>query len=178
MNMRSWLIPSLLIALPAALLLGASSPTERAPSFGTPAEVAPVPGMDVLPVLQRAQDIGAADGSQLLTLAVSMPFAHPEEMQAFVDGVSNPHSPTYRQFITPEEVGERFGLPTSQVQQVADYLQASGFTITLVAKTHLSVLASCTVAQAESAFHTTIRAYSLVPQDLVEPSRFIANSTR
>src|SRR5438477_7604894 len=118
--MRSWLIPSLLIALPAALLLGASSPAGRAPSSPlSVAEVAPVPGMDVLPVLQRAQDIGAADGSQLLTLAVSMPFAHPEEMQAFVDGVSNPHSPTYRQFITPEEVGERFGLPTSQVQQVA-----------------------------------------------------------
>src|SRR5437016_2561850 len=78
MIMRSWLIPSLLIAFPAALLLGASSPTGRDPSSPVPAAgIAPVPGLDVLPVLQRAQEIGPADGTQLLTLAVSLPFAHP-----------------------------------------------------------------------------------------------------
>ena len=134
-------------------------------------------GMQLLPALQRADDIGPANRERVLDLAVSMPFAKPEAMQRFIDSVSNPSSPDYRHFITPDEVGERFGLPIDRVEQVADYLTQNGFTITLLAKNHLAILANATVAQAERAFHTTIREYSLVPQDSVEPTQFIAYST-
>ena len=59
-------------------------------------------------------------------------------MQTFVDSVSDPKSPNYRQFISPEEVGQRFGLQPSQVRKVVSYLQSQGMKVTLVAKNRLS----------------------------------------
>ncbi len=171
--MRSLSIRSISTALFSTLFLGTAAPSEPGPS---PAQVSPV-GLPVLPVLERAKDIGPANGRQSLSIAVSMPYARPREVQAFVDSVNDPGSVNYRKYITPEEVGERFGLPMSQVDAVADHLRQNGFTITLVSKNHLAILANATVAQAEAAFHTTIREYTLVPQDNVEPSRFIAYST-
>ncbi|MBK7643209.1 MAG: S8 family serine peptidase [Planctomycetes bacterium] len=138
---------------------------------------APIAGMELLPALQRATDVGAAPADQILQLAISMPFAQPAQAQAFVDSVSDPKSPSYRQFITPEEVGARFGLPVAQVEQLQQYLASQGFEISLVAKNRLAILASCTVAQAEQAFHTTIRSYTITPQESNEPATFVANST-
>ena len=133
--------------------------------------------MERVDALERATDVGPAPADRTLYLSVSMPYAKPAEMQRFVDSVSDPMSPDYRRFITPEEVGQRFGLPQDQVDRVADYLRGHGITVTLVGKNRLSICAEATVAQAEAAFHTTIREYTIVPQNEVEPSRFIANAT-
>ena len=70
----------------------------------------PIRDMEPLPVLQRAKDVGPANPGETLVIAVSLPIAQPEAMQAFVDDVSNPKSPNYRQFISPEDVGARFGV--------------------------------------------------------------------
>ncbi len=158
-------------ALCSSVALAAENP---APAPG--AAVVAIDGMEPLPVLSRATDVGPADPSQSLVVAVSLPFAKPAEMQQFVDDVSNPQSPHYRQFIGPDEIGERFGLPLARVQQIADYLTQHGFTITEVGKNRLAVIARGTVAQAEAAFHTTIRSYTAEPQDVSEPSAFIAPS--
>jgi subtilase family serine protease len=171
--MKSALIRSSLLALLSTPLLGAAQPYEGAPSSTTQIVATNV---TPLPVLSRATDIGPASGTHALTVAVSLPYAHPEEMQTFVDSVSNPQSPSYRHFISPEQIGERFGIPSSQVDDLANYLRENGFEVTLVAKTRLSVIANGTVAQAERAFHTTIREYTIVPQNEFEPSQFIAPS--
>ena len=181
--MNPGFISSSLLVLSTSLVLGAapsafssegSSSSSKAAATGL--EFAPI-GMDPVYGLARATDVGAANPEQMLSLCVSMPYARPEAMQEFVDAVSNPNSPMYRQFITPEEVGERFGLPMDQVNQVADYLRGQGFELTMISKNHTTIIANGTVAQAEAAFHTTIREYTLVPQFSVEPTRFIANST-
>jgi Pro-kumamolisin, activation domain len=155
---------------------GTSSNPSTSKTAGTGLEFAPI-GMDPVYGLARATDVGAANPEEMLNLCVSMPYARPDAMQEFVDAVSNPNSPSYRHFITPEQVGERFGLPMEQVNQVADYLRGQGFELTLISKNHTTIFAVGTVAQAEAAFHTTIREFTLVPQFSVEPTRFIANST-
>jgi len=88
-----------------------------------------------------------------------MPYADQAEMESFVDSVSDPKNPNYRRFLTPQEIGARFGLPLSAVQGVSSYLTAQGFKVQLVGKNRLTILADCTVAQAEAAFHTTINNY-------------------
>jgi subtilase family serine protease len=155
-----------------------------APSAGVPAAGVPSTAIQLvatqvapLPVLSRAIDVGPASAERALTVAISMPFARPQEMEAFVDDVSNPRSPRWRQFIAPDEVGARFGIPQGQVDLIADYLRQNGFEVTLVSPSRLSVIANGTVARAEQAFHTTIREYTITPQDDVEPSRFVAPST-
>src|SRR5213594_1398219 len=118
--MNSTFVRASWLALLPALLPGATLPQQPNPSR---AEASSPIGMQIVPALQRATDVGPASPPRVLDLCVSMPFARPEAMQAFVDSVSNPSSPEYRNFITPEEVGARFGLAVEQVNQVADYLR-------------------------------------------------------
>jgi subtilase family serine protease len=164
-----------LSALAAALIVGAATASEGTSSAGTSARVTPH-GFEMLPALQRATDVGPTDPNQALSICVNFPFARPQEMQAFVDSVSDPKSPKYRQFASPEEIGERFGQPRSHLDQVADHLRSFGMTVTQVANHRLTVLANCTVAQAEQAFQTTIRNYTVAPENPYEPSSFFAPS--
>jgi len=94
-------------------------------------------------------------------------------MKAFVDGVSDPKSPHYRQFITPEEAGQRFGIVPSDLKLISDYLVSQGFKIQMIAINRLSILADATVAQAEKAFKTSIKEFNVVePGSQVAAKRF------
>ncbi len=103
-------------------------------------------GMEIVSALERATDVGPADPELRLSLCVSIPYAHPEALQEFADAVSNPSSPTYRNFITPEQVGERFGMSIDKVNEIADYLVSNGFEITMISKNHTTIQAFATVA--------------------------------
>jgi subtilase family serine protease len=167
---------SLAAALPLLLAsFSAENPAQVPARDG--ARFVPIAGMELLAARDRAQDVGPAPAEQVLSIAVSLPFAQPDAMQAFVDAVSDPHSPQYRQFVTPAEVGARFGLPESASQGIAQYLVQNGFEVTLVAQNRLAILAHGTVAQAERAFHTTLRSYTLSPENEYEPASFIACSS-
>jgi len=107
--------------------------------------------------------------TDLLHLSISMPLRDPEGMKRFADSVSDPASPNYRHFASPEELGEQFGLPMDDVQKVCDYLVAKGMKIKLVAKSRQSILADATVAQAQEAFHTSISEFSVVESGKPEP---------
>jgi len=110
-------------------------------------------------VVNRSTDLGHSNPDRVLHMSVSLPYDDPAGVAAFVDSVSNPASPNYRQFLTPEQVGARFGLSDKQVQSVVDHLTSAGMKINLVGKNHLSILAEGTVAQAEKAFKTTIHEF-------------------
>lgn len=119
--------------------------------------------------VHRSMKLDHTDPNRLLHVSVSLPYGDPEGMQRFVDSVSDPKSPNYHKYITPEEVGARFGLSGNKVNQVAAYLRSQGFKINLQAKNHLAILADCTVGQAEAAFGTVINDYQ--SQDPKEPGR-------
>ena len=128
-------------------------------------------------VVLRSADLGIANPDLVLHVAVSLPYADPAGMAAFVDSVSDPKSPNYRHFLTPEEVGARFGLSEQQVQSVVDHLKASGANVTLVGKNRLSILAECTAAQAEKAFNTTIHDYQTINANEPGNARYHANNS-
>ncbi|AIE86824.1 Peptidase S53 propeptide [Fimbriimonas ginsengisoli Gsoil 348] len=116
--------------------------------------------------------IGHAASDKMLHLTVSLPYGDAAGMQNFVDEVSNPKSPEYRHFITPEQVGQRFGVSAANVQKVADYLTSQGMKIRLVGKNRLSIMADATVAQAEAAFQTNIFQFAWKTLDVPEGGLF------
>jgi len=124
---------------------------------------------DVPGVVGRSLKLGHTNADKKLHIAVSLPYGDPAGMQAFVDSVSDPKSANFHQFITPDQVGARFGLSDDKVAAVASYLKSQGIKVNLVAKNHLSILADCTVAQAEKAFSTTINDYQV--NDPSEPGK-------
>ncbi len=117
--------------------------------------------VQVPPVAARSVRLGHTNPNRVLHISVSMTPANPLGLQAYADSVSDPASPNYHLFLTPEQVGEMFGVSQATVNQVADYLKSKGLTIRLVAKNRLSVLADGTVAQAEAAFATRIDDFSV-----------------
>ncbi len=155
-------------ALPLTSLGQAQTPKQQLSEIPT----------NVLNVIDRSADVGPKNPSTILHVSVSLPYQDDGAIQAFANSVSDPKSPNYRHFITPEEVGQRFGLPSGSVQKVADYLTQNGFKINLIAKNHLSILADCTVKQAEQAFSTTIREYRALLNNEPGNPNFFAFSKR
>ena len=151
--MSSLCPPLVRLSLVALSVLAAAIGLAQAPQLATVA-VDPPNGFE------RAVQIGEMDGQTKLHLSVSLPYRDPAGMQRFVDSVSDPKNPNYRHFLTPDQVGARFGLPAASIKSVSDYLAARGMTIRLVAKSGTAILADCTVAQAEAAFHTRIAEFA------------------
>jgi hypothetical protein len=164
---------SLVLFAGASIALGMASTSQSASTPGTPGDLAPV-AMELLPALERASEVGPVDPNRVLHVSVSLAWGDEDGIQIFDDAVSNPSSREYRHFLTPEEVGEHFGRSAQEVRRVVNYLVGQGFHIRLVAKNRLAILADATVAQAQAAFHTRIREFTLVPKDDVEPAVFIA----
>jgi len=73
----------------------------------------------------------------------------------------NPQSPSYQQWLTPEDFGQRFGASESDVAQIENWLEMHGMTMKEVALSRRSVVFSGTAAQVESAFHTSLRRYNV-----------------
>ena len=123
--------------------------------------------IEVPDAVGKSINLGQTNLNKVIHLSVSLPYGDPKGMQAFVDSVSNPKSPNYRHFITPDQVGARFGLTDAQVQSVASYLAGQGIKVNLISKNHLSILADATVGQAQKAFGTFINNFQ--SQDPKEP---------
>ncbi len=142
----------------------------------------PIPSLTPLPIkvpasVQNSVLVGHTPASQILHVSVYMPFPNKSAVQTFVDSVSNPSSANYRNFVTPEQFGERFGQSPANVQQMVTFLQGQGFKITLQAKNNLTIIADCTVAQAEAAFHTTINNYHAKVESVAGRTDFYSFAT-
>ncbi len=123
----------------------------------------------------RSQRMGRSPANRVMHVTVSMPFGDPVGMQKFADSVSDPNNANYRNFITPEEVGRRFGISDTKVKAIHDYLVSKGFKITMVSDNRLAIMADCTVAQAEAAFATRIedfKALDIREKDSGRPSYY------
>lgn len=75
---------------------------------------------------------------------------------AFAATQSDPQSPNYHQWLTPEQVGERFGAAQSDIDAITRWLQNHGFSVDDLSKNHLTIRFSGTASQVQEAFHTEI----------------------
>jgi len=78
------------------------------------------------------------------------------DLETYLESVQNPNSPNYRQWITPEEFGRRYGISDNDLVTVETWLRGNGFTINKVAKGRMAIEISGTVGQVQSAFHTSL----------------------
>jgi hypothetical protein len=65
-----------------------------------------------------------------LNLAIGLALRDAPGLDDFLAQVSDPASPDYRHYLTPEEFTERFGPTEQDYQAVIDFAKHSGFTIT------------------------------------------------
>jgi pseudomonalisin len=72
-----------------------------------------------------------------------------------------PGSPSFHQWLSPEEYGSRFGASAADLAKVTAWLQSRGFAIEPVPAGHRAILFSGTVAQVTDTFHTEMHRYEV-----------------
>jgi len=133
------------------------------PTYAEGLAMETIPGMSLPTALSRSTAMAHVAAATRLQLSVSLAPAYPTALESFVERVSNPSSPEFRKFITPSEVGKRFGPSAAKVQAMVTYLKAKGMTVTLVGQNGFSILAEGTAAQAEKAFSTRLVHFRTTP---------------
>jgi len=129
---------------------------------------------NVRPMFRPENDLGRVDGSLKLE-NISLMFAFTESRQAaltaLLDDLENPSSPSFHQWLTPEQFADRFGLGRNDMNRVVEWLEGHGFTVTWKARSRTWLAFSGTANQIEAAFQTEIHNFS------VHGATYYANAT-
>ena len=80
----------------------------------------------------RAPAQGSLSTTSRIPLAITLRPRDQAGLDAFVASVGNPHSASYRHFLTAGQFESRFAPTAADVAAVKDFLHSSGFTVTAV----------------------------------------------
>lgn len=81
-----------------------------------------------IPPPHSSTRIGRTNAAQQVSIAVPLKPLKPSALDSFLTDVSDPASPTYRHYLTPQQFTQRFFDVASRMQVVA-YLESQGFTV-------------------------------------------------
>src|SRR5437660_2711314 len=95
---------------------------------------------------------------------------NPSAVEALAQAVSDPKSPSYGQYLTPQQFRQQFAPSQSQVGAVQSWLKSQGFSVEYTPMNNHYVSAEGTVAQAQAAFGTSFGVYSVGGLSLRSPS--------
>ena len=166
MSRKGWMNVCAAVLLLASALVSQTAPqTTQRPDRITAAAnaggMATVHGT-VHPLTTRMTDMGAMNSQMelgALTLNVNLSAAQQKDLDALLEAQQDPKSPLYRQWLTQEEYGARFGLTDADLKAVTDWLTGQGFTVNGVTKSRNAIHFSGKVWQVESAFHTQMHVF-------------------
>jgi subtilase family serine protease len=162
-----------LLAALAATALTASMGTVATAAHAGPPTRATLPGS--VPSWARAsQRVGHADAAAVVGFRVYLGWQGGDAATAFAQAVSDPKSPSYRQYVTPAEFRRRFAPTQGQVGAVQSWLRSSGFTLDYTPNNNHYVAAHGTVSQVEAAFATQIDMYSVNGVTVQSPSSAVS----
>jgi subtilase family serine protease len=113
---------------------------------------------------------GTAAGTDTINFRVYLGWNSPGAVEQVARAVSDPNSPSYGQFLTPQQFRQQFAPSEQQVRQVESWLTGQGFSIDYAPLNNHYVAAEGTVAQAAAAFGTTFGMYDVSGLTLRSPS--------
>ena len=148
---RLALVPLVVLAMGLATPTLAAGSQAPVPSFGRAGALPALPS--------GAVSEGLMPASQRLTVTVALEPRDPATLAAYIAALSNRSSPLFRHFLTPSGFARRFGPSAATIQRVQGWLKGFGTVTAPIPVDHLSVSASGTVAQLESAFGVVLKRY-------------------
>jgi subtilase family serine protease len=116
-------------------------------------------GHHALPAAARSLAVDRLATTQQLQFTIGLPLRNQAELGRFLQELSDPSSPNYRKFLTPEQFTEKFGPTKDDYQAVLAYARSNGFTVTATHSNRMLVSVSAPVSAVEKAFHVTMRHY-------------------
>jgi hypothetical protein len=119
-----------------------------------------VPLKGNIPVqVKRGTDRGAVDPAVRidgLRLVVAPTAVQHADLERFLEEQRDPSSPDYRNWLTPEEYGERFGLSENDLALISSWLQSGGFAVDHPARARNWISFNGTAGQIARAFRTEL----------------------
>src|SRR2546423_685625 len=97
--------------------------------------------------------IGDLPGENRLPLAIGLPVRDAAGLEAFLASVSDPASPNFRQYLTPDQFAERFGPTEQEYQAVINFAEANQLHVTATHPNRLIVDVSGSVTDVQRTFH-------------------------
>ena len=163
------------------LILTAFTLTSSAADGAAARIVAPINESDLVQLTGNTHPLAQAKFDQG-SVPDSLPLEHmyvvlrrsPEQEQALEQLIAaqhNPHSASYRNWLTADDLGRRFGPASEDIQTIVSWLGSHGFQVNLVHKSGLVIDISGTAGAVRGAFHTEIHYYN------VNGEQHIANAT-
>ncbi len=94
-----------------------------------------------------------------MNLAIGLPLRDPAGLTAFLEELYDPASPSYRQYLTPEQFTEKFGPTEADYQKVIEFARNHGLTVTQTHGDRMLLDVSGPVGAVESAFGISMQVY-------------------
>jgi subtilase family serine protease len=114
--------------------------------------------------------VSAANASNQLGFRVYLGWNNANGAEALARAVSDPHSKSYRHYLTPAQFRQQFAPTANQVAQVQNWLTSQGFSLVYTPANNHYVSAQGTIAQAQSAFGVSFGLYNVSGMTLRSPS--------
>ena len=80
------------------------------------------------------------------------------EFRAYIETLTDKTSPNFRQWMTADEQGEKYGLQQQDIDVVTNWLESHGFKVGYVYPNHMVIDFSGTAGAIRNTFHTEIHA--------------------
>jgi len=103
--------------------------------------------------------LGTLPDSQKIKLSIVLPLRNQDQLQQLLASLYDPASPNYRKFLSVEDFTSQFGPTDDDFQEVLQFANANGLTVTGQPRNRVAVSVEGTVAQVNSAFHVQMREY-------------------
>jgi hypothetical protein len=96
---------------------------------------------------------------QRISLAVGLPLRDPQGLSNFLRDLYDPSSPSFHQFLTPDQFTDRFGPTENDYQTVINFFQTNGFKISATHPNRLVLDVSGSVGEIERTFKVNMNVY-------------------
>jgi kumamolisin len=140
----------------------------QAPTAQSPSAIGTSTFMWGSQTVKQLSYVGPAQGSAL-TLAVQVQMNDAQGLVNYAEAASNPASSSYRHWLTPAEIAQRYGASTSNYASVANYFAGYGLKVGGWPQREVLTV-SGTTAQFSQAFGTTFGVYKYLGKNIIAPS--------
>ena len=123
-------------------------------------DLQPVPGHVPTAVTNlNLQPIGPLPGTKQLSLAIGLPLRNQPALSNLLQQIYDPASPSFRQYLTPEQFTEAFGPSDADYQAVIAFAASNHLAIAGTHPNRMLVDVTGSVADIEQALHISLRLY-------------------
>src|SRR5260370_11541870 len=164
-NRKGLLGIAIVLALVGFAMLGSSAFQARAAASSRTTLVGSAPSW-----ANSKNYVATADPNADIGFRLYLGWNNPATVEALAQAVSDPHNPSYGQYLTPAQFRQQFAPPQAQVGAVQSWLRNQGFTGEYTQTNNHYVSAEGTVAQAEAAFGAGFGMYNVQNLTVRSPS--------